>query len=439
MFAKIIFGYCPYMEPRIVSGRGWAGMTAALLAAGALLLSSTPASGDSATSAPAAEPKPTASVTAETIFNEPADDGSHDFRIEEKLIELINGTPEGGKIDASIYSFTRPSVAEALRDAQARGAQVRLAIDGGTDNADNKDVTDVLKGADLTKLVFCNGPSSKNTACIGNRSDYGINHNKLMTFSKTGDKSNVVVVSSYNLTNTQGQLFNNGVIMSGDPDLYGFFVQHVENMLAQKRNNDYFNTDSGYYKSADKKVTAYMSPRAASDGGTGREFATDTWAQILKYITEAEDGCTLEVAQASMTNARPYVADQIARIADLGCQVRIVYDSMGDETLGKLSGHKNVEMKRYLDREDSNDGGQDTKVSLHHKYMVFTGNYNGTAGRKIAFSGSHNVTSPALRNNDEILIKVEDGGVADAFRSNFGTLWDRAKCANPLPDEGSCP
>lgn len=374
------------------------------------------------------------SATFETVFNNPGEDGAKDFRIEERLVDLINGTPAGERIDASIYSFTRPNVATAFKEAQARGVKVSLAIDGGTDNAENKEVVDLLKGANLTKLVFCKG-SGKNTACIGNRSDYGINHNKLMTFSKSGDLANVVVVSSYNLTNTQGSLFNNAVVMSGDADLYDFYLGHVGKALAQQRDNNYFN-NGGYFKSDASLVTSYLSPRADSGGGTSQEHSTDTWAQVLKYV-EKSSGCTLQVAQASITNSRTPVVDELVRIAKLGCKVTVVYDSMGSSALSALQGTANVEMKRYLDREGNTD--PELKVSLHHKYMIFSGTYNGKADRQIVFTGSHNVTSPALRNNDEILIKVEQASVASAFKDNFTTVWDRAICANPTSEEGPCP
>jgi phosphatidylserine/phosphatidylglycerophosphate/cardiolipin synthase-like enzyme len=42
----------------------------------------------------------------------------------------------------------------------------------------------------------------------------------------------------------------------------------------------------------------------------------------------------------------------------------------------------------------------------------------------------------ALVYNDETLVRIEHPDVSTSYRSNFATLWSRAKCVNP--DSGSC-
>jgi phosphatidylserine/phosphatidylglycerophosphate/cardiolipin synthase-like enzyme len=73
---------------------------------------------------------------------------------------------------------------------------------------------------------------------------------------------------------------------------------------------------------------------------------------------------------------------------------------------------------------------------VHSKYMLYTGHYNETAHRSIVFTGSHNVSGAALRDNDEILIKVENPAISAAYAQNFSTILARAKCATPLT--GTC-
>ncbi|WP_246256897.1 phospholipase D-like domain-containing protein [Amycolatopsis anabasis] len=348
---------------------------------------------------PALAAEPVAAVAMETVFNEPADNGDRDHRIEARLVRLVDGAPAGSEINFSVYTWTRTPVAEAVKRAQARGVRVRIAIDGGADDDPANEPTKILKGANLTKLVFC-GPGGDNTACIANRGKpHSINHDKLWMFSETEGRKDVVAVASHNLTHSQGNLFNHAIIMSGDADLYGYYHQHMDRMLGQRKNNDYFNS-GGYHKSPDSLVTSYLSPRADSSGGTSEEFATDTYAQLLKYITKAEPGCSLDIAQANIADSRTVVVDQIVRIARLGCQVRIVYDAMGPDNLAKLKGKPNIALKRYLDNDADNIDGR--KVSIHSKYMSYRGHYNETPGRSIVFSGSHNLSGAALRTNDEI-------------------------------------
>ncbi|WP_245788052.1 phospholipase D-like domain-containing protein [Amycolatopsis marina] len=389
--------------------------------------------GAAAVPASVAAPAP---ATMETIFNEPSERGDRDHRIEKRLLELVNGAPAGSEINFSVYSWTRPAVAEALVEAQQRGVSVRIAIDGGADDNAANNAMKVLKSAKFTKLVFC-GPGGKNTACIANRGvPHSINHNKLWMFSETGGLKDVVVVSSHNLTTTQGNLFNHALLMSGDADLYGYYRKHVDRMLAQRKDNNYAQ-NGGYHKSVPSLVTTYMSPRADSKGGRSQEHSTDIYTQILKYINRFESGCSLDVAQANIADTRSVVVDEITRIARLGCKVRVVYDSMGSKNLGKLKGKANISLKRYLDNDADNIDGR--KVSLHSKYMIYKGHYNKTANRSIVFSGSQNLSGAALRSNDEILTKVENATVSRGFNENFSKLWSRAKCSRPQEGEGSCP
>jgi phosphatidylserine/phosphatidylglycerophosphate/cardiolipin synthase-like enzyme len=376
-----------------------------------------------------------AAVAMETVFNTPTDDAKPDHAIEARIVKLVDGTPAGAKIDFSVYSWTRDPVAEALKRAQARGVQVRVAIDGGADdNPEKNSPSRILKAAKLTKLVFC-GKGGKFTACIANRgTPHSINHQKLWMFSQTEGKSNVVGVGSHNLTNSQGSLFNNALFISGDANLYNFYRGHVDKMLAQKHDNKYFN-NGGYHDSPTSAVTSYLSPRADSGGGTKEEFSTDTWAQLLKWITKKETGCRLDVAHANIADSRTYPVNEIVRIGKLGCQVRVIYGTIGANNLKALKGKANVSLKRYSDNDTNNF--EKREVTLHSKEMIYRGNYNGKAGRKIVFTGSHNLSGSALRNNDEILIKVENTGVAGAYDKNFSTMWSRAKCTKPK--SGSCP
>jgi hypothetical protein len=237
-------------------------------------------------------------------------------------------------------------------------------------------------------------------------------------------KKDVVVIGSYNLTAVQGNMFNNALLIHGDPDLYGFYLGHVRKMLAQKKDNDYYAT-AGYHKTLTTMVTSYLSPRADSKGGTSEEFATDTWAQLLKYVTKYEAGCSLNVVQADIADSRTPVVTELVRIAKLGRKVRIVYDDLGTAALAALKGKANVTLKRF------DTTVNDREITVHSKYMLYTGNYSDKGGRALVFTGSHNVSGAALRDNDEILIKVENAAISAAYQDNFGTILSRAKCSAP--------
>ena len=386
------------------------------------------------------ETEPRAEVAGSyAVFNEPGPEGQRDYAVEQHFIELVEQTPAGEQINGAMFSWTRTETAQALADAQERGVEVRLAVDkegaGGTTNTDpNNEAIAILKSAGFTQLTWCEGPGTsgdQQTGCIANRG-YSINHQKLFSFSATNGMSDVVFNASQNWTNSQNNQFNNALVVHGDPDLYAFFGRHFDNMLQQRKNNNYFNSNDGYYRTADRSVTVYFSPRATANGGNGTEPATDTIALILGYIKQQEGACGLDVAHASFTDARVAVADQLVRLANLGCEVRVAYGSMGSKVHSKLSAQSGVTLKRYYD----NSAGNENPVSIHSKYINFSGTYNGTPDRDIVFTGSHNLTGPALRNHDEVLMKVEIPEATEDYAANFELLWERAACVDP--PSGGC-
>ncbi|MFG3686640.1 phosphatidylserine/phosphatidylglycerophosphate/cardiolipin synthase family protein [Micromonospora sp. NPDC047740] len=372
----------------------------------------------------------TATFPAYTRFNVPAEDGTRDRAIEDEIVALADGVPAGSYIRGAMYSWTSPVVADALARAAARGVVVRVVVDREGEGNVNLDPANAaiqkLRAANLDDLVFCGSSSASvagSSACIANHSN-SINHNKFFTFSTSGTMKRVVLISSQNLTFSQNNLFNNAVVVHEDYDLYDHFTRYFNKMRAQQKNNDFYADADGYYKSPDTGVTVYHSPRASGD----------TVANVLSYVTKYESGCSVEVAQASFTNPRTAVASELLRIARLGCQVRVVYGAMGDQVHSILRGSANVQLKKYWDAESSNYDGR--VVTVHSKYLVVKGSYNGTAGRTIVFTGSHNLTGPSLRDHDETFVKIENPTVSADYRANFATLWSRAKCVNP--DNGSC-
>ncbi len=372
-----------------------------------------------------------ASFAAYTRFNVPSEDATRDRAIEDEIVALTDAVPSGSYIRGAMFSWTSPVVAEALARAAARGVVVRVVVDReGAENV-NLDPANAaistLRSAGLDDLVFCGSSAASvagSSACVANKRSTSINHNKFFTFSTSGSRKRVVLVTSQNLTFSQNNQFNNAVVVHEDYDLYDHFTRYFNELRAERKNNDFYSAPDGYYKSPTTAVTVYHSPRASGD----------TARNVLSYVTRYESGCSVEVAQAMFTDPRTAVADELLRIARLGCQVRVVYGSMGDEVRAILTRSANVSMKKYHDAETGNHDGR--VVTVHSKYLVVKGNYNGTAGRTIVFTGSHNLTGPSLVDHDETFVKIEHPTVSADFRANFATLWSRAKCVNP--DNGSC-
>ncbi|MFB9904742.1 phospholipase D-like domain-containing protein [Allokutzneria oryzae] len=375
--------------------RGW-GRAAALLGAVTLGLGAIPAQ--------AAAPAATGSYT---IFNNPTG-STPDHRIETDLVSLVDGAPAGSEIHGEMFTWTRTPVATALKNAQARGVRVYLAIDragaGDSNLKPDNEAIKILKSAGLTRLVFCGSASAGYSSCISSRKG-AINHNKVFMFSATKNMTNAVWVSSQNLTNSQNEHFNNAVVVHGDKPLYDFFDQHLDAMLNQKRTSNY----NKYFRSDTASVRAYLSPRADSKGGTSAEHSTDTIAQVLKYV-KSEPGCTVDVAHAQFTGPRQPVISELVRIGKLGCKVRVlVGDNLSQYVRDAFKGQKNITVRQLK--------------KLHSKYIVVKSHYNDTAKRHLVFTGSQNLTGPALRTHDETLIRVERPDVSKDYADNFSAIW----------------
>lgn len=368
-----------------------------------------------------------------TMFNKPGVGGKPDYRIESDLVHRIEHTPAGETIQGSMYHFRREPVAQALSDAQARGVHVRLALTGDDYNTDpdTNPAYQILRAAGFDQLVYCGDSDGDSTACVSDR-DGSINHEKLFMFSQTGDMSDAVWIGSYNINPTMNVWFNHATVLYGRSGLYHHFQRHMEHMLAQDKDDDYYNSDVGTYHTDDGKVSTYLSPRADSSGGTEAEGSTDTIAQRLKNIHTYEKGCRIDLAEHIFTSLRKPVAEELTRIAKMGCKVRIVYGpTLTQPIYDILHGQPGITMRGYYDARN-----EDKPVTIHSKYIRIRANYDGHH-RDMVLTGSHNLSGPALRQHDEVLAAIEQPAVSRDYGANFGLLWRRATCNN-VPDDIIC-
>jgi hypothetical protein len=227
-------------------------------------------------------------------------------------------------------------------------------------------------------------------ACIGSN----INHNQFFLFSELADGSkNVVVQASANFTKTQTELWNNLVIVRDDAALHAGYLQYWTDLKAQKLNPNYYTVVDGT-----SNVRAYFFPRESGD----------TVGGVLDNANCP--GTNLRLAMAIFTTGRQNIADKLVSLKKAGCSVEAVLGTgAAPEIISTLeSGGVNVLPFEAV-----------TGESVHSKYLLIDGTYNGAADRKLVWTGSHNYSDNALRDNDETLLKVDDAAVFDAFLDNW--------------------
>ncbi|MFF4233165.1 phosphatidylserine/phosphatidylglycerophosphate/cardiolipin synthase family protein [Streptomyces sp. NPDC001820] len=365
-------------------------------------------------------------VTTTATFNNPAGTTAEQDKVRDHIVNLINDAQSGTSITVSMYNFTDDVVSDALVAANQRGVSVRVILDHTTLTTDGNEYATLTGGlgtdrANTSWVYAC--PAGR--GCIGSRTlpgdDGAINHNKIFLFSRVGGADNVVVQASANMTGLQRtELFNNAVTIV-DSGLYGIYQAYFADLLKYGTSSGlshYYQTpSSGPYKT-------YFFPRKETAGTQfDGDAATDTVKLILDKVNCA--GGT-EVRMAANLFYRKEVATELVSLVNAGCSVTLAHDgnpgtadtpgSLGKTVEGIISGKLT---KRVECWENSPSGA---KIGLHSKYLMVSGTYDGVAGKKLVWTGSHNYSYQALRSNDETLLKIDNVALYNQFKADHDQL-----------------
>ncbi len=361
------------------------------------------------------------------VFNDP-NDAVKKKAVSDRLRTLIQSADEGSTIRIAIFEFQDPSITEALKAARARRVNVQVVADSrsreGVSATNWTNLQNAL-GTDKTKPSWAM-TCPWHQACIGSRPGEELMHNKFALFSSVGGATNVVFQTSANfyvdLPGGSGDgNWNNAATVVGNAGLYGSYLGYFTDLKNLKSDTDYYNTRPAQPYGSFKP---YYSPRAGSDA------STDTIVSILNNVdctkrnttTGTSIGQTIvRVVMAAFT--RSEVSEKLRTMDNAGCYVEVVYrdDAVGAGVKSDLlnrSGPYNGIRSWYFPAS--------TTRTLHSKYLAIEGYYAGAANQKLVWTGSHNYTYPALRANDEVLLRIEGAGFHDAFRQNFRDIAYRA-------------
>ncbi|MEZ4392423.1 MAG: phospholipase D-like domain-containing protein [Polyangiales bacterium] len=339
----------------------------------------------------------------QSVFSVRPSDDEPDGAVEDAIVSLIRRALPRSRVRVAVFTFTRSVVAQALIDAHNRGVDVRVVVDGGADDPASSAVPALIRALGRARVTVCGAPG---TACLGT----GIMHHKTSLFSALDDGSrSVVVQSSHNFSGSQRRRHNNAVIVRGDSRLFAAY----ERVFEQQRRDI---VRRGYYHTADGSfhTRAYFFPRDAGD----------TVVSVLNNV-DCRSGGRVRVAMAFFTNARLAVAEALRRRRQEGCDVQVVVGDahipIGPRVRAALR-DGGVGLTLYR----ASAGGW----ALHSKYLLIDARYAGSRSRRrLVFTGSHNWTGGALRENDETLLRVEDDGVFESFMTD----WSRVRAAASRP------
>ncbi|WP_221352520.1 phospholipase D-like domain-containing protein [Streptomyces beigongshangae] len=375
------------------------------------------------------------------IFNDPLGTADRQTAIRTRLIGLTNSALPGSTIKVAVYHLWETGVVNALVAAKDRGVDVQVLLDESSvsdrpANAAYGMLSSGL-GTDRTRGSYV-ATCPANRSCLGDpKFGQSIMHNKFWLFSAVQGATNVVVETTANSTpSAHTRFFNDALLLPDNPTMYDAYADYFDTMVARDRESwSYRSVSNGLHK-------AYFFPRA----GTSR--ATDTVYSILDNVTctyEDTEGVTrsTEVRVAIFKITRLVIAEKLVDLKKAGCSVSIVYaesdsarSSGGTKgTWEKMHTPGGPAVRCYNDDRDPLNPGRKlaTPYIVHSKYILVDGMYGGVRN-KVGFTGSGNYTGPALRENDESIVKVDDDAVHDMYRVHFDRM---TKVAHPGTEDAT--
>lgn len=356
-----------------------------------------------------------------TVYNNPTGTVEEQQAIRLQIQSLINSAAPASDITVALYHMWDETTAQALATAHTdRGVNVRVLLDSTSVSTNPSNgsygILQEALGTDRTQTSFV-GLCPQGRACLGDPANgASINHNKFFLFSQVDGASNLVVQTSSNLTPSQYSRMHNDAVLLQNIGIYNAYASYFGKLAAQ-------DWDSWSYTTATfSPYKVYFYPYVP---GTGN--SSDTIWNILDDVTctwtEGTTTKRTKVRVAVLKITRQGVADKLVELKKAGCDVEIVYaesDSAASsgssgtwETL-HTSGGPSVRCYNY----DEDNDATTTNSTVHSKYLLIDGRYAGTVN-KLVWTGSHNYSGPALRENDESLLKIDSTTVHDQYVTNF--------------------
>lgn len=365
------------------------------------------------TPSPSDDPSSEPVTGQEVLFNYPSP-GQPDLGISEKLADLIDATPASETIRVSYFVMqSQHPVLDALLRAHLRGVRIQAVLDSGDGQKPKKNHTIDAAFAQLAEQL--NSPDTTDgsmamqcrRSCITHDTD-SINHNKFVTFTRTGDASNVVFQSTGNLRvdGSGDSAYNAAVIIRGNDAVYDQYVAYFQDLAEQRAvpRDDYDAVRPGITSGA---VTPRFFPR--NDKG-------DTVNEAIRAANCATQPTTVRVMASYFSRAK--VRNALRDIAYAGCTVQVLarQDTVSKKFCEKLNPSKVAIKIAYSPKKDH--------VTIHGKYVLINGSYSGAGDQAITWMGSHNFTDNALERNDETFVQFTDPEVNSQFAGNWERLWN---------------
>lgn len=385
--------------------------TAIALIVVVFLLSCSKGAGEGTTEEQQESLVPVALTLPGVYFTEPAKvaAGQSSYTIIDKIIQLVKATPAKDSIHLCIYLMDYPALEDELIKAHQRGVVVKIIVDKSREESIQ------MNSMLIPRLSSRLSAPSEVVTTVSDAGSTAINHNKFLLVSSAvtsnGKRNNIVFQTSHNWNISETKKMQDALVLSNEGVYHAF-----RNYWSQLKQRAAAGMSQFWYEEFQEEgegITAFFLPKRRN----GSAYGDDTIIEILNKITTPATA-TIRIGMSDWVKSRINVAEKLLDLRKKGAKVELVVKSSID-----------IEVQQVL-KELVNAGGSvkmynmtqpGQKVNIHAKFMLIEGSWSG-ASAKVLVTGSHNFTTNALRNNNEILLQWVNAPLYDSYVQYFNEL-----------------
>ena len=337
----------------------------------------------------------------EVCFNDPRP-GRPDDAVTRGLLAHVARAGAGDTIRISMFRWDDQVAAQAVIDAQRRGARVEVVADQDvrTKPAGRRVLEKIEAGEpDHVNVVVCRGACMPWSGPPPAPTAQDIDHHKLYLFDIAGVRS--VAVTSSNLERRMhGQ--TNAMVRSTDPALWQFHDDYFDRLRAQR----WQGWSEKHRSVRGGSIDAFVYPRRR-----------DPVVALLDDVRCDARARTVDVLWAVIQRAD--VRRSLQELHGRGCRVRVV--TTRDTIENWLEVRQAGRDGRVLDLPDRR-----VKTHLIHDKLILVHARVRGAVRWLTVTGNSNATCGGLAYNDEVMWQVEDRWVHQTMQRHFDRVYRRA-------------
>lgn len=379
---------------------------------------------------------PTRTPEVVSIFNRPDGRGSSDAEIHDFLERLLDGAVAGSRVWLSVPGWGRRDLAEKVVAAHRRGVEIRIVANGWGSKRwfhVQPGVQAILEQDDINEEImrFWLG-RDPGLEELGFRL---INHAKLALFENAGPHGrHISIVSSSNWRTRDRQRQNSAVALIGHRRAYDALEHFARRVYALSASEPATPSDRfvfGRTIEIDRSLEIHLTPSVK-----GRPAPRDPHLELLRDVRcTPRAGATpsseiVWVAGSTWKNKGRgrRVVDELVRIKQGGCDVRILGDGLGPD--GSLTRDPEKDETGAGVFARAGDAGIPWgKTWTHSKYIIVDAPLQSHGGRRVRAlaMGALNLSSPIGPGSMlEVGFSFYDDPVVDDFVENWRWLCTTA-------------